>query len=223
MIRTAAPLAVAAITAVLFLLQPAGFPPSFWVVEKAVPAVCLASVAFQNTSALGRLIGAGLLFSAVGDVVLEIPADLFVPGLLAFLTAHLFYVAAWLADDRAPKLFVALPFYAYGIGMLVYLHDGLGDLFVPVAVYVAVICTMLWRAWARVSKDSDWTVLAGAVGVIVFAISDSAIALNKFHAPTPHADLFIMVTYWLGQAGITAATANISAANLTADGTPRSR
>lgn len=202
---TAAPLAVAGITAVLFLLQPGGLPPSFWLVEKAIPALCLASIAFQNPSWLGRLIGAGLLFSAVGDVVLELPGDWFVPGLLAFLIAHALYVAAWLTEERGSKAFVALPFYTYGAGMLVFLHDGLGDLLVPVAVYVAVICTMMWRAWARVSKDSDWTVLAGAIGVVVFAASDSTIALNKFHAPTPQADLVIMVTYWLGQAGITAA------------------
>jgi uncharacterized membrane protein YhhN len=33
----------------------------------------------------------GLLFSWVGDVLLQMP-NLFVPGLLSFLTAHVFYI-----------------------------------------------------------------------------------------------------------------------------------
>jgi uncharacterized membrane protein YhhN len=55
----------------------------------------------------------------------------------------------------------------------------------------------------RVRRD-DPTSWAAAAGVIVFAASDSTIAVNKFHAPVPHADLAIMVSYWLGQGLITA-------------------
>jgi len=42
-----------------------------------------------------RAVIAGLVLSLVGDVCLMLPVDLFVPGLIAFLLAHLAYIVAF--------------------------------------------------------------------------------------------------------------------------------
>jgi len=63
---------------------------------KPVPVLCLAAwVGMRRPGATGRLVTAGLILSAAGDVLLEL--GLFLPGLLAFLTAHLGYVGGFLA------------------------------------------------------------------------------------------------------------------------------
>jgi uncharacterized membrane protein YhhN len=75
-----------------------------------------------------------------------------------------------------------------------------------VVAYVLAICTMLWRAAARVGREGparpgEWAALGGAV---LFALSDSLIAFDRFHAPIPSVEVRIMLLYWAGQLGIAA-------------------
>ena len=156
------------------------------------------------------LVIAGLFASLAGDAFLELdPAGLFVPGLVAFLIAHVFYVASFTTTTRALALPRALAAYAYGAGILALL----GPMLVPVSLYTAVICTMLWRAAARVGqveRRAAWLTLAGAAS---FAVSDTLIAFARFGGAYFDADLrgstawrlAIMTLYWLGQWGIASA------------------
>ena len=93
--------------------------------SKPFPALALAAwVALRCPRPLGRLTAAGLVLSALGDVLLE--TGLFLPGLLAFLSAHLAYVAAFLsAERRRPS---AAPFRSsrWGLGAFAILRPGLG-------------------------------------------------------------------------------------------------
>ena len=153
-----------------------------------------------------RWISLGLIFSLVGDVLLAWPGDLFVFGLGAFLLAHLAYLKAYLSDCRRPALLplaLALSIGAVLLGILV--SNGLGPLLVPVMVYGLVISVMLWRALARlgteVPKRSAWLAAAGA---LFFVFSDSVIGINRFVAPFHAAPYLIIISYWLGQWGITA-------------------
>ncbi|CAH0294549.1 lysoplasmalogenase [Pseudomonas brassicacearum] len=153
-----------------------------------------------------RWISLGLIFSLVGDVLLAWPGDLFVFGLGAFLLAHLAYLKAYLSDCRRPALLplaLALGIGAVLLGILV--SSGLGPLLVPVVVYGLVISAMLWRALARlgstVPKRSAWLAAAGA---LAFVFSDSLIGINRFVQPFHAASYLIIVSYWLGQWGITA-------------------
>jgi len=178
--------------------------PAARLVAKPLPALLLAVwVARGGRDALGRLVATGLLLSACGDLLLDL--GLFLPGLVAFLLAHVAYVCGFLSDEPRPALARALPFAAYGVGVLGLLRPGLGEMAVPVGVYVAVICTMMWRAAARVAgrtpSRAAWLGLAGA---LAFAASDSLIAFDRFHAPIAGAAWPIMVLYWLGQWSIAA-------------------
>ena len=192
-------------TALLYFIGMAAVIPALCLAVKPFPALALAAwVALRCPRPLGRLTAAGLVFSAVGDVVLE--TGLFLPGLLAFLAAHLAYVAAFLAAERRPALGRALPFLAWGLGAFAILRPGLGPMAAPVAVYVAVICTMMWRAAARVGSPGTPVLAAtlGLAGAVAFAASDTLIAWNRFAAPLRGVRWPIMLLYWLGQSGIAA-------------------
>jgi uncharacterized membrane protein YhhN len=140
-----------------------------------------------------------LACSLVGDVLLMLRTDRFVAGLAAFLVGHLCYVAGfWTHAPGAGALAVAavvvvavVPVAARILGTLRHRRQ----LAVPVALYMVVISVMLATALAT------GNVLAG-VGAVLFVTSDAMIAWNRFVRPFRAAELGIMVTYHLGQAGL---------------------
>jgi uncharacterized membrane protein YhhN len=147
-----------------------------------------------------RWILAGIACSLLGDVLLMLPQDLFVPGLVGFLCGHLCFIAAFLDDSR----FGARPGWllaslAYGALNLYLLWDSIGAaLRVPVIVYVVVLTSMggqaLGRARTLVAHDSA---RRAAVGALLFMLSDTLLAWNRFHAAIPLASLWVLSTYYL--------------------------
>ena len=192
-------------TASLYFVSLAAGIPALRVAAKPFPALALAAwVTLRSTRLAGRLTALGLVLSAAGDLLLE--TDRFLPGLVAFLAGHLAYVAAFLAAERRPAFARALPFLAWGLGAFSLLRPGLGDLTLPVALYVAVICTMMWRASARIGSPATpaLAALLGLFGAVAFGASDTLLAFDRFSAPVPAARWAIMVLYWLGQCGLAA-------------------
>jgi alkenylglycerophosphocholine/alkenylglycerophosphoethanolamine hydrolase len=183
--------------------------PSLRLVTKPVPVLCLAAlVFFTGGGSTRRPITAGLLLSAAGDVLLEQPAG-FLPGLVAFLLAHVAYAIAFLSDERRLRLARAAPFAAWLVTAFVWLRPGLGSMQAPVAVYMFAIGAMMWRAAARVNGgEGDRPGAAAALaGAVLFGLSDTLIAVDRFRAPIPGASYAIILLYWAGQAGIASAAA----------------
>jgi uncharacterized membrane protein YhhN len=137
-------------------------------------------------------ISIGLAFSVLGDILLAIPADLFVFGLAAFLCAHLAYLRGYCGITLRPAL-PALIFSAItGIALLgVLASHGLGPLLIPVALYALAISAMLWRALACGG--------VAALGAGLFVFSDSLIGIDRFVSPFAAAPYLIILAYWLGQ------------------------
>lgn len=124
----------------------------------------------------------------------------------AFALAHASYTLAFVKDAPALRLSLAIPFLLWGAGLLALLWEGLGPLALPVVAYATILMAMIWRASARVGGGgaptrSEW---AAAGGAILFGLSDSLIALDRFHAPVVAARPAILPLYWLGQWGIAA-------------------
>ncbi len=160
-----------------------------------------------------RWIAAGLMASLAGDILLMLPQNLFVPGLVAFLVAHVCYITAFASDGagiRAPLL-PALPVFALAAAMLTYLWPTLGAMRLPVACYVTVISIMSWQALARWTVRRTPDAALAAVGSIFFLASDSSLAINRFSAPFAGAALVITVTYLAAQWGIALSVADKSA------------
>lgn len=190
---------------VLFCVGLATSQPALQLIFKPIPALALAAwVATSTRDRFGQRVATGLLLSALGDLLLE--QGLFLPGLFAFLAAHLAYLAAFLSATRRPALVRAIPFLAWGAIVLLRLWPHLGAMAPAVAVYVVVICTMMWRAAASVGSvgrpaAGEWL---GLVGAVLFAASDTLIALDRFQAPIDGVRWPIMALYWAGQWGIAA-------------------
>lgn len=198
-------LAVGLGAAVLFFAALASDLGTLRLLAKPVPALALGGwVVRRGAPRVGPPVAVGLGLSAVGDCLLEL--GWFEPGLLAFLCAHLAYTVAFVR--AAPRLALrrSLPFLAFGLGVFLVLRPGLGSLAVPVGVYVAAICAMMWRAAARVGAGparhaAPWLGLAGA---LAFAASDTLIAFDRFHGGIAGVVVPVMILYWLGQWGIAA-------------------
>ncbi len=161
----------------------------------AKPIPVLALIAWLRSapaSPYRKWISIGLGFSVLGDILLAIPADLFVFGLAAFLCAHLAYLRAYCSKTLRPALPALLLSAITGIALLgVLASHGLGPLLVPVALYAAAISAMLWRALACGGL--------AALGACLFVLSDSLIGIDRFVSPFAAAPYLIILTYWLGQ------------------------
>ncbi|QAY74376.1 lysoplasmalogenase [Agromyces protaetiae] len=150
---------------------------------------------------LGLLIAA-LAASWVGDVLLSFPGW-FIPGLLAFLLAHVFYVVLFWRWSRGEPLARRVPLRALGyaawyVGFVVLLAPHLGSLLPPVAVYGFVLGLMAVLAAGRGRLV--------AVGGALFVVSDSVLALGRFLPDYGFAlhDLTVMSTYLAAQGLIAA-------------------
>ncbi|MEM9557476.1 MAG: lysoplasmalogenase [Acidobacteriota bacterium] len=144
----------------------------------------------------------GLLLSAAGDVLLELSAATFLPGVGAFLLAHVAYIVAFVGEEQRVRWLRALPFAIWGVAVVLWLRPGLdaAGMLIPVAIYTATICAMMWRAVARLGNGDRGARLA-AVGAVVFAASDTLIAIQRFGDDLAFQGIrvAIMVLYWFGQ------------------------
>lgn len=148
-----------------------------------------------------------LFFSWAGDVSLEIPgqsAGLFITELLCFMITHIlyffvFYLTPGKSIGSKKLFFFILPVYVFGVGLLCYLYDDLGDMRIPVIVYTAILLSMLAAAITRINKVSRLSFYLVLIGAALFVISDSLLAINKFSHPLPNSTLWIMSTYVTGQ------------------------
>lgn len=144
-----------------------------------------------------RWITFGLAFSVPGDILLAIPADLFVFGLVAFLCAHLAYLRAYCSQTLRPALPAFLFSALTGITLFgVLASHGLGPLLIPVAVYALANSTMLWRALACGGLAT--------LGACLFVFSDSLIGRDRFVSPFAAAQYPLIGACRLGQWAIAA-------------------
>ena len=143
---------------------------------------------------------AGLGCSLAGDVFLMLPADRFVAGLVSFLVAHLGYIAAFsLGVSLSSGIWSLAPLLAYVVIMYRVLSPRLGKMRTPVLVYELVIVTMAWRATARWAATREVGALLALVGAILFVISDSALAINRFVGKYKAAQALVLGTYFCAQ------------------------
>jgi len=183
--------------AFLFLLDSRPYGAS-WLV-KTIPIACLALFAFKNfTGVRAWLMTLGFSFSALGDVLLELPHQgLFQAGMGAFILAHISYTALFM---RKPGLVLSRGIVMTGMIAAVltfgfFLFPKLGDMVIPILVYLVVILLMGISACA--GRENNGLIIAGAG---LFILSDSLIAYTMFAAPIPFSSFWVMTTYYAAQA-----------------------
>lgn len=173
---------------------------------KPLATVLILCVAWRSEPVIStryrRWIAIGMLFSLAGDIFLMLPMDAFVPGLVAFLFGHACFIRALLDDTRfAARPLALLACLAYGGLNLWALWPSLPvALHVPVVVYVAVLATMggqataraWWHARDELAGPAQWA----AAGALLFMLSDTLLAWNRFHVAIPLSALWILATYY---------------------------
>jgi len=124
------------------------------------------------------LAGCGLLFSAAGDVLLELDG-LFVFGMAAFGVAHICYAAAFVKLIRrdGPNIGawpLAMGVLGISIVLGVWLAPGMGSLTAPALIYQLIISIMVMLALLSRAP------MLARIGAVVFMLSDTLIAVGMF-------------------------------------------
>lgn len=158
-------------------------------------------------SLLKSLLLAALFFSLLGDLFLlfEKRNELFfVFGLLGFLTAHILYILLFVRSRRllnpisVVHKWLVVILLAYVLVFFYLLYPHLGNLKVPVIVYALILATMFLASTYAFSFEKKWQRLVIS-GALLFVVSDSLLAINKFYIEFPLASLLVMTTYGLAQ------------------------
>ena len=145
-----------------------------------------------------------LVFSLAGDVFLLDGDRRFIPGLVAFLLAHVAYtVGLVVAPDWSWAAFgaavvgVALLIGTVGIQIVRAARRSNPVLGPAVTAYLLAISVMFCAAAAT----GNWFAIVGAG---LFVASDSVLGWRQFVGSAPWMPVTVMVTYHLGQAGLVA-------------------
>jgi len=171
------------------------------------------NVPLSSSPSIHRGIMFALILSYFGDTFLlfaEKGELFFLIGLVSFLFAHVAYIFVFVQFSgikngflkRRPGFILPVILF-YGILIWLLIPHIPSTLVYPVTIYGAVICTMLlsvMNTFGELSKKNFWTLWSGAV---LFVISDSILALVKFHPSIDSgnmASVAVMSTYIGGQA-----------------------
>ncbi len=149
-----------------------------------------------------------LAASLLGDVLLMLPRNLFVPGLAAFLLGHVLFIVGFLqpaSPPTTPPFTYAATGIAVALGVVLVVEAAPAVLILralgrrgeralvgPVCVYMAAIVTMAVLALNAAAP-------AAAVGACAFLVSDTLLATDRFVRPIPGGALAVHVTYHVAQ------------------------
>ena len=151
-----------------------------------------------------------LFFSWAGDIFLlfeERGSNFFLFGLSAFLVAQVFYIVFFhnirmreYIRGNALLLLLVIVYYSILINVL---SPYLGNMKLPVRIYGVVLSFMVMLAMHTMLGKNKKAALWMTMGAILFVVSDSLLAFNKFFSPFNNAGVIIMLTYGLAQLFIT--------------------
>lgn len=161
--------------------------------------------------------GLALVFSLAGDIALMLNPRFFMTGVGAFWLAHIAYLIGFNQSPAPFTLGVILSSVMVGISAArVYRLIKPGVMKVPhgkrffaaVSIYGVTLTLMMLSALITLFR-ADWLVLPAilaAIGGVLFYISDTLLAYNRFVRKIKHGQSFVHLTYHLAQASIITAS-----------------
>jgi len=158
---------------------------------------------FTKADKVNKWYVTALIFSFVGDVLLLDKTNLFIFGIAAFLITQVIYIFIFskgLSKTHwRKKITSIIPFLLFYSVLIAVLAPNLNDLLIPVMVYgiaISIFGTVALLNYLADKNSLNMTLLQGA---ILFIVSDSMIALNKFHEEQAFYPVTIMLTYIMAQ------------------------
>ncbi|MCH1626011.1 lysoplasmalogenase [Ferdinandcohnia quinoae] len=187
------------VSSVLYIFIIPDEPLLFKLTFKLIPMWLIITYAFihyrENRSFTSKMIVTGLIFCMFGDGLLH----WFLIGLSAFLLGHIFYIIAFFKEWHFSLIrvlsIIPIGFYAIFIGNRLtssLIEGGNITLLIPVIAYLIIISIM---AWSAIMTNNRWAIM----GSILFVISDSILAWNRFVSDVPYSAILIMTTYYTAQ------------------------
>lgn len=145
-----------------------------------------------------------LVFSLIGDIALlfdGLNPNYFMIGLASFLFAHVIYIFVFLKqrDPRKSPMSFMVAMMVYATLLFYILKDGLGELLLPVIIYMMVILSMSTTAFLRLKHPDNTSYNWVFIGALLFMMSDSILAVDKFYQPLTLSSISIMLTYAMAQ------------------------
>jgi len=154
---------------------------------KVVPALLLAGY----VGASSPLAAAAFACCALGDAFLLVKERFFLHGLAAFLVGHALFIPTFvLRAPGSPPWWLIGAMGVFAAAVLAAVVPRLrGVLRVAVTIYALALAGMVVAAGAL-------SPLAAA-GAATFAVSDGALAVNRFVRPFRGAEIVVMLTYYV--------------------------
>lgn len=154
----------------------------------------------QNMGTSDKIMLVSLIFSCLGDTFLMFQGknpQFFLLGLGSFLVAQIAYTTVF-RKSRKTEILKSLPFAIYTAILLLFLWNKISSAFLgAILVYSFAIMMMGIGAVERQTSQKSYQFVL--IGAILFIISDSLIAINKFAFPIPLSGLWVMATYIAAQ------------------------
>lgn len=146
------------------------------------------------------LLSLSILFSWLGDVALLYQSNesYFIIGIGLFLLAQVTYIVVLKKASYQPlqfDLIKILPFAIYVVLLFALLIPNAGNLAIPIFVYGIVISMMAGSASLREGNTSQTSYRWALYGSLLFLVSDSILAIDKFYTAIPIVGLWVMATY----------------------------
>lgn len=178
-------------------------PVGFKIFMKLIPMALIILLALTTKSLLSttykRIILIGLFVCMIADGVIY----WFLAGLVTFFIGHIFYILAFRHMSRKP-----MPKWAgsllllYSAGMIVWIAGSqfqIGENILGGAI-VAYILIILMMGWTAIRTRLPLAI----IGALLFILSDSVLAVDRFVYAIESRDALIMLTYYGAQIFIAA-------------------
>jgi uncharacterized membrane protein YhhN len=179
-------------------------------VVKCLPILCLMSYVSYHGFSDKRLcfynkcILTGLAFCCVGDAFLiwQSSKRMFLAGMASFSIGHIVYLIGFGFKPFGLKELVFCLFIILAVFPSV-VYPCLKGVMVPAVTFYSFLLLLgSWRALARFSLKDDeipWRKIYAAVGTVLFVLSDTVLAVNKFCTPFSFARVIVMSLYYGAQ------------------------
>lgn len=160
--------------------------------------------------ALVKMATFGFLFSWTGDLFMMFASEFlfFVLGIFSFLVAQVLYAFMFLRtiNISGKKPFLKkrpvwlIPYLIFGLIIYILLFPHLNEVLrVAIFIYMSAILVMSVMALNRYGNGHPVSFRWVFVGSVLFVLSDTLIAINRFLMEIPYEGLFVMSTYIAAQ------------------------
>ena len=157
--------------------------------------------------------GIALCFSLLGDILLMLNPRYFMGGLGAFLLAHLAFLVGFNQSPAPLSLGVMLVAVLVGISaarVIRTLRPGIlqvprGKRFLSAVIAYGLTLTLMLLSALLTLFRSDWAsphALLVSAGAVLFFVSDTTLAYDRFVRKLKHGQSYVHLTYHLAQFGL---------------------